>query len=49
LAVGRPGAARRLLDSLEVDASKLRRDLGWTPPFAAEEGLRATAAWFAGT
>jgi nucleoside-diphosphate-sugar epimerase len=36
----------RLLGSLEVDASKLTRRTGFTPPFSVAEGLAETAAWF---
>ncbi len=44
---GREALARRLLGSLEADGGKLRRTLSWSPPFSEEDGLRATAAWFA--
>ena len=38
----------RLLDSLVIDSSKIRRELGWTPPFTMEQGLAETARWFRG-
>jgi len=38
------GALRKLTSSLYVDSEPLRRDLGWTPPFTMEEGLRRTLA-----
>jgi nucleoside-diphosphate-sugar epimerase len=38
------GALRKLTSSLYVDSEPLRRDLGWTPPFTMEEGLRRTMA-----
>lgn len=38
--------ANRLTRSLEVDDSAIRRELGWTPPFSFEQGLRATAEWY---
>lgn len=44
--VGRQGAVGRLTDSLQVDASKLRRELGWSPPWSVDRGLDETAAWF---
>ncbi|MSO92288.1 MAG: NAD-dependent epimerase/dehydratase family protein [Rhodospirillales bacterium] len=44
--LGKRQAVRRLLHSLAVDDGKIRRELGWTPPFTVEEGLRETAAWF---
>jgi hypothetical protein len=39
-------ADRRLLGSLEVDASGAACDLGWTPPVGMDEGLRSTAEWY---
>ena len=39
-------ALRRLTDSLEVDGSAIRSELGWEPPYSFEEGLRATAEWY---
>lgn len=32
----------RLLSSLQVDSSKIRRDLGWVPPYSLDDGLKAT-------
>ena len=43
---GRSNAVNRLLDCLIVDSSKIRKELGWTPPFSMEEGLRETAKWY---
>jgi nucleoside-diphosphate-sugar epimerase len=43
---GRRAEADRLLSSLTVDSSALRRQLGWTPPLAVEEALAATARWW---
>jgi len=46
-AAGRlPGlsALRKLTSSLYADSEPLRCDLGWTPPFTMEEGLRRTLA-----
>jgi nucleoside-diphosphate-sugar epimerase len=45
-AVGRPGMAARLLDSLVLDDAKIRHDLGWIPPLSVERGLTETVAWF---
>jgi nucleoside-diphosphate-sugar epimerase len=36
------GAVRKLTSSLYVDSEPIRRDLGWTPPFTMDEGLRRT-------
>ncbi|WP_347258651.1 SDR family oxidoreductase [Methylocaldum sp.] len=44
--VGRGDAVERLLGSLAVDDTRIRRELGWTPPFSMDEGLHATAAWY---
>jgi nucleoside-diphosphate-sugar epimerase len=44
---GKSALAIRLLDSLSVDDTSIRRDLDWTPPFTLDEGLRETAAWYA--
>lgn len=38
----RPGHDRRYA----IDASKLKRELGWGPSVQAEEGLRKTAEWY---
>jgi nucleoside-diphosphate-sugar epimerase len=36
----------RLLGSLQVDSSKIRRELDWRPPFSVDQGLTDTAAWY---
>lgn len=36
----------RLLGSLTVDTSKIRRELGWNPPFTFAHGLKQTAEWY---
>ena len=40
----RPGHDRRYL----LDATKIRRELGWTPQVGFAEGLRATVEWYVG-
>ena len=37
---------RKLVASLEIDDSALRKALGWQPPFGREAGLQATADWY---
>jgi nucleoside-diphosphate-sugar epimerase len=44
--LGRRDLAQRLCGNLQVDISKARGLLGWTPPMSVEEGLRRTAAHF---
>ena len=44
--VGKGQEVQRLLDSLAVDSGKIRRELGWQPPYSMEEGLAETAAWY---
>jgi len=43
---GKRGAVTRLTESLTVDSSRIRNELGWTPPFTMEQGLAETAKWF---
>jgi nucleoside-diphosphate-sugar epimerase len=50
LAAGRvTGASSKvepLLDSLAVNGGKIRRRLGWQPPYSMDEGLEHTARWY---
>jgi nucleoside-diphosphate-sugar epimerase len=41
--IGRSDQIDRLLGSLRVDSGKLRRELGWVPPFSLQQGLQAAA------
>lgn len=36
----------KLRRCLVADDAALRRELGWTPPFTLQEGVRATARWY---
>jgi UDP-glucose 4-epimerase len=44
--IGRGDDAARLVDSLEVDATRFRELTGWTPRYSMDEGIAATAAWW---
>ena len=43
---GRSPAVDRLTQSLEIDNSKIRKELGWQPPYSMQQGLQKTADWF---
>ncbi len=47
--VGQSATVGRLLGSLQIDDGRIRRELGWTPPFAMLQGMEKTAAWFLST
>lgn len=44
--LGKSAAIERLIGSLRVDSSKIRREQGWQPPFTMEQGLKETAEWY---
>jgi nucleoside-diphosphate-sugar epimerase len=44
--VGKRSAIDRLLGSLEIDSSKVRRTLDWEPPVTLGCGLETTARWY---
>ena len=44
--LGRAEQMDRLFGSLRVNDQKIRSELGWTPPYTLEQGLRATADWY---
>jgi len=44
--VGRGEEAARLTGSLQVDVSKIRRELGWQPRYTLAQGLEETARWY---
>ena len=46
---GQRGIAQRLFGSLQVDVSKARDRLQWTPPVSVDEALRRTARHYLGT
>jgi nucleoside-diphosphate-sugar epimerase len=43
---GKSQEIERLTGSLAVDSSKIRKELGWNPPFTLAWGLKQTAEWF---
>lgn len=45
--IGKSGAVNSLTGSLTVDSSKIREELGWSPPFSMDYALKETAEWFA--
>ena len=44
--VGKREEIARLVGSLEIDSSALRRELGWKPPYSVAHGLSDTGRWF---
>jgi nucleoside-diphosphate-sugar epimerase len=44
--IGKSAEAARLAGSLQVDASRIRRELGWIPPFSVAQGLQETGRWY---
>ena len=46
---GKQGIAQRLYGSLQIDISKTKKLLNWTPPISIDEGLRKTAQYFLDT
>ena len=44
--LGKSAALDRLTQSLQIDSSKIRKELGWQPPYTMQQGLQATADWY---
>ena len=44
--VGKSASVDRLTESLIIDSSKIRQELGWNPPFTMADGLKITADWY---
>lgn len=44
--LGRTATMNRLFGSLHLDDQKIRRELGWQPPYTLAQGLAATADWY---
>jgi nucleoside-diphosphate-sugar epimerase len=43
---GKSAAIKQLSGSLQVGIDKIRKELGWHPPFTLAQGLQETADWF---
>jgi nucleoside-diphosphate-sugar epimerase len=43
---GKGDAVERLVSSLTIDSSKIRRELGWKPPYTMEQGMKEAGEWF---
>ena len=46
LLTGNSAEVERLLSSLRVDISSIRRELEWSPSFSMGQGLRETVSWY---
>jgi nucleoside-diphosphate-sugar epimerase len=44
--IGKSAAIDRLTQSLMIDSSKIRNELGWAPSYTMALGLQATAEWY---
>lgn len=44
--LGKVDSVSGLIDSLQIDSSAIRRELGWAPLFSVEQGLHAAAQWY---
>jgi nucleoside-diphosphate-sugar epimerase len=43
---GKQAMIDRLLGSLQVDSSKIGKELDWSPPYSVDRGFSETAAWY---
>jgi nucleoside-diphosphate-sugar epimerase len=43
---GKSAQVGRLLESLAIDSSEIRRELEWAPPYSMSKGLQETANWY---
>jgi nucleoside-diphosphate-sugar epimerase len=46
--LGKTDEISRLTGSLQIDSSRIRQLLDWTPPFSMKQGLAETATWYRG-
>jgi nucleoside-diphosphate-sugar epimerase len=45
-ALGKGAVAQRLCDNLQLDITKTKALLGWSPPLSLDAGLQITADWY---
>jgi len=43
---GKTASVDRLFESLTVDSTKIKNEIGWNPPYTMEYGLKETAKWY---
>ena len=43
---GRGEQMARLTESLQVNISRIKTEIGWRPPFSLQQGLRETVSWY---
>lgn len=43
---GKSAELERLLGSMRIDSLKIRNELGWTPPYATQQGIKETVDWY---
>lgn len=43
---GRKEQMARLTESLQVNISRIKTEIGWQPPFSLQQGLAQTASWY---
>ncbi len=46
--LGKSAEFARLIESLQVDSTRIQNELGWRPRFTLTEGLEETAQWYRG-
>ena len=44
--LGKRAVAARLTGSLQIDSSRIRKELGWQPRYSLDQGLKSTAQWY---
>jgi nucleoside-diphosphate-sugar epimerase len=44
--LGRSAAVARLTGSLQIDSSRIRHELGWTPRYSLSDGMKLMAQWY---